>query len=269
MSITADVGHGFRQFLNSPYNLYIGMKQWAGYPYRYMWKCTDGTVLWWGTDNKKIKPVRVEFNPNKCDKEKLCKLLGCIKYPHMTRCDVTFDYHEKLDRYTVIDEKSRKSHDIRGRSGAIETRYVGSMSSALVVRIYNKKVQLAEEEKRTVDGVWWRVEAEIKSRVLDLTYDRNGRLSDPFEGITVKQMDLQSIEDVRQRAMAYYLLNEPGSLSELSHATRWKYKKLLAGLAGGKELGLSACFKKYAGDLLEIVNCYMDVARSHDVILNG
>lgn len=264
LTMVAYEGFGFVEFMNSWSNEYISKRITCAFPYRYLWQCADGTIIQWGNETKKVRPIRIEFNPNKCDKDSLFEVLKRLKYPELTRTDLAFDFEEELSEYLIIDGLSRKSNIWRSGSGKLETFYIGAPSSDLRIRIYNKAL-----EQNMKDAVWWRIEAQLRKGVLDKTYNRFGIIPNPFDGLTIQKEVMNEIKDIKKRAMAYYLMHEPNALGELSHPTRYKYKKLLADLAASKELkiDMDAIYSTHWSELKKSIDQYVGVAKSHDIIL--
>lgn len=255
-----DVGN-FSELMTDPLFDYVGNMTHASYPYRYCWKCADGSFIQWGDENKNVKPIRIEFNPNKVMMDKLRRVLLRVKYAELTRCDLTFDFQIDLSRALFLDMKFRKSNEWRDGTGRLETHYVGC-GDPMIIRIYNKAV----EQKDDTGRVWWRVEAELHRGFLE-TYNNGLGLADPFSGLYIKFPDVSSIDDFQTRACVEYLMRNPNELGNLSKNTRSKYKKILATLDGGKVIDMCELFKQYKPRLTKILSDSLEYARKHDVHL--
>lgn len=259
MSFVADDVGNFSEFVSDPLNAYVGHKMSAKYPYRYSWKCADGTFIQWGDENKNVKAIRVEFNPNHCNLEELRKLLVRVKYAELTRCDLTFDFSIDLSKALFLDKRGRKSNQWRDGLGRLETHYIGC-GDPLVIRIYNKAV----EQKDDTGAVWWRVEAEMHRGLLE-AYNSFNDLVNPFDGLVIGFPSVMEIEDFQTRACVDYLLRNPHEFGNLSKNTRTKYKKILATLSSGKELEMNNLFIEYKPNLKKILDTFMDFTRKHDL----
>lgn len=107
----------------------------------------------------------------------------------------------------------------------------------------------------------------MRRDVLDDTFNRWGILANPFQGLTIKQYDLELVKDIRNKAMLYYILHEPSALGNLSDTSRYRYKKLLASLGGGMELEMGKYFDQYKESLCDKIKEIMHFASRHDVVL--
>lgn len=263
MTLVADDSGRFKSLVEDIGFDYFINGYGAKFPYHYTWECADGSIVQYADETKAVKAIRVEFNPNKCIDDRLIKVLSTLKYPKLTRLDVAFDFEEDLSEYDILDMHSRKTNEWKSGLGRLETKYIGAPTSPLRIRIYDK----ALEQKIENEKVWWRVEAQMRSDWLDF-YNDMGILINPFDGLIIKKSCVDHIDDIRERAMVYYLLNEgKAALSSLSKNSRAKYKKILATLPSDKEIRLSDLFESVKDNVREIINKYMFHARKNDIVL--
>lgn len=170
---------------------------------------------------QKEKRIRFDFNPNKVRKkyEKYYfKILELMHDVHITRKDYAIDLYD-IDLsigWNIYDLASRKSVEYRSGIGILETLYLGAGKSEEVTRMYNKALEQGEKEK-----VWWRVETQLRGKKAQVVgYPA-------FSQIKITRKGGFNDLPVKERAMLYYLQENPTALAELSHASRLKYKKLL------------------------------------------
>ena len=125
-------------------------------------------------DYEQEKVFRLEFNPNKLEKQYLTfyfNIIKRIKFPNVTRIDWAVDYEEDMSQYNFRQLTSRKTIEYRSRSGKLETLYHGSLKSDKFTRIYNKALEkkrsrlklVDEDEEISVKEVLWRVESVVKN----------------------------------------------------------------------------------------------------------
>lgn len=261
LAIVADDVGNFAEVVSNPFSAYIGNRTHAKFPYRYGWQCSDGTYIQWGDENKKGKPIRIEFNPNRCDLKELRKILTRCKYPELTRCDLTFDFDIDFSDAVFIDFRYRKSNEWRDGTGRLETHYFGC-GDPMLIRVYDK----AKEQKDDSGGVWWRVEAELRKSFLEC-YNQYNELADPFEGVCIKIPDTSQIDDFQTRAIVDYLMRNPNEIGNLSKNSRTKYKKILATIECGKVIDMSMLFEQYKPILKKILDDHLHFAKMHDLTL--
>lgn len=200
----------------------VGVSRW---PYRSFVSFYDGTMLQVKAKQAKdIKDFRLEFNPNKCDKEMVYELLRCGEDGHLTRLDVAVDYvGYDLAAYQWMDQARRKRRIYQSAAGRLETRYMGDRSSdGEMVRIYNKA-----KEQKMMDLLWWRVEAQTRYGLEDQvpTSLASKYFADTFANVVAADYTGGDIK-LQERAMLEYLANHPEAWGELSEGSRKKYKEL-------------------------------------------
>lgn len=239
----------------------------AKYPYKKNFYCIDGSLLQW-TDERSVKALRLEFNPNniRLSKENehrrsIVSLLRLMKYAKFTRFDIAFDlYGVDLGAYLFKDFNGRKSNVYRSGNGDIETIYMGAADSDLRLRIYDKATEQGYNKGRIKDGRekahWWRIEAQYRST---WCMSMNGEIEDkktgalvnvrqelfnPFEGVKIYKPSWRELSDVKERALIRYFLQFPEEIQELSKNAQTKYRKIIKELPASHEIDLRAMFEK-------------------------
>ena len=236
------------------------------FPYRYAWQGVDGTFIQW-TDNKRLKPVRIDFNPNKCDSEAIIRILRTLKYGELTRFDVALDFEADLSEYYIQDGNRRKQNYWLGTSGKLETKYIGTRNSDLMIRIYDKaKEQQKENENYEPDIQWWRVEAQMSGRFIDV-FERFKSLYNPFTDLRLFKPDYTNL-DYKDEAIVYRILNDDhtGYLGRMEKRARSKYKKIIASMKANDELNLYEIFEKEKQNLLYHIHKWLDYSKEHSVV---
>lgn len=191
------------------------------YPYRYLIQSVAGfTVLIRDPSNKDIPYLKLIFNPNKlADSPAFVDLINSMKNKRYSRIDYAVDYEHSLADYLYCTNNPKKSSSIFGKSGALETHYIGmGYSGSTRYRVYNK----ALEQKFDNGDVLWRIEAEIRLGPKDDYLDHP-----PFRDLDVLNPAFQDEPNIRDRAMLYYLAEYPSQWEKLDARTRRKYKSLL------------------------------------------
>jgi len=110
-------------------------------------------VLQYGrsVSSSKGRRVRFEINPNKFDFSNIWYRTLLNHIPHLegsdiTRIDFAIDYFFPLDASCFIDKFKLKNFVCNGRGG-VESWYLGSPSSDMQIKIYNKKLEQKENLK--------------------------------------------------------------------------------------------------------------------------
>lgn len=218
-------------------NEYVDLDKYAkkSYGFTHAFRGQQGEFIEVDNDNS----VRIDFNPNKANREQIDLMLSHLKYPHATRNDIAIDYY--LDDFQNIKWSSmrpRKRNYWEDSYGNVETLYIGSPSSDKRFRIYNKSVQQKDRSKwgdswedseaDTIHPNHWRVEVQQRYRG-DQGYKGIDYLPDDLFDIRpyTNNIDLSFIDSPNDRIMVTGLLAIPEQLSELSKNTKTKYKKLL------------------------------------------
>jgi len=123
-----------------------------------------------------------------------------------------------------------KSSEHKGRTGKIETMYFGSRTSDVYYRIYDKKLELKEQQDIVIeDPILWRYEVELKNA------DNIEKLVDfklpIFDDKRIIQYDVDSLP-VTDNLMVTGILAKPQLMDKLSKNTRTKYRKIMKNLGG-------------------------------------
>lgn len=173
---------------------------------------------------------RCEFNPNNCDEKAKVffveKILPNLKDVGFSRLDLAFDVTENLNDFLVMTDIPLKQTVIYGRNGAAETRYFGARDSERYIRIYNKKQERKDNADKEIEFEHlWRVEFELKRQAVD-SWDK------ALDDLTIKQPDIDSIEDVRTQAMIFWVLADLNRWGKLSVNVRSKYRKIIKKMQG-------------------------------------
>ena len=143
-------------------------------------KITDSDfVLAFGTQSEKDQgfiwqnlpndyALRVEFNPNKSESiTKLSPLFldfnskNLASLVRVARIDIAIDYPVEINPALVLCDGVRKSFIACGCNG-LESLYFGTRSSDNYFRIYNKRLELLENDSFEIDHPLWRIELESK-----------------------------------------------------------------------------------------------------------
>jgi Putative phage replication protein RstA len=176
---------------------------------------------------------RLEFNPSKIDKNKkiflkkhVLPLLIDFGY---TRIDLAIDVDENITDYHFEITGRTKTH-IFARDGELATIYIGSRSSKVLMRIYDKKRQLKEKEQVEIsDPVLWRLEYELKgSEMIDSVLE-NG-----FESIIdhrIIQYDFTGVSP-SDECLIECMYHSPSSFSKLSRPTKSRVRKVMRACGG-------------------------------------
>lgn len=198
-----------------------------------------GIFVSWGRgrDDSKGTKMRLEFNPDKFEKEKLKPILQLIgakrlKESRVTRLDVAIDYGADLDPLMFTDSSKRKHSVYWGKSTGAESVYLGSKKSDVLVRVYNKNLQQKEcFDIATVES-WWRVEAQIQ-----IGYDFCSYIENPFkEMMYVKHMFLKGKRKKLIQLLAEYYVKREGIEALLSIAPAGSRNRIRGWFVEAKEL---------------------------------
>lgn len=167
--------------------------------------------------------VRVEFNPSKLTEEEKefvqFVFLDNMRGKEFSRIDLAFDLPIDLNDWYIMSDKALKKTVFYGRDDKPETKYFGVRDSERYIRIYNKKLQLSEVDKKEIeDEHLWRIEFELK-RSMTAKWDKC------FDDLHVLQPDWKSIKNFSERAKIYYLINEQSAWSEIHKNSKVKYRK--------------------------------------------
>ena len=169
--------------------------------------------------------MRVEFNPNKLTyyemnwlKENIINYMEDVGF---TRLDLAFDFEYDLSSYYAMTDKAVKKTIFYGRNGKAETKYFGVRDSDRFIRIYNKKQERKDNADIEIDSEHlWRVEIELKRDMVD-------HWNDCFNDLHILKPNLKTIDNIKERAMIYLLINEEDEWGNLERRTKNKYREIL------------------------------------------
>lgn len=190
----------------------------------------------WDCVNTKMSTIRIEFNPNKVDIDKLVVFFSCIKKfsfesSRIGRIDIAIDYGIYLEPFCWFAKNIALDNFYR-KNAAIKTIYFGSKQSDNQLRVYDK----AEELRKSgieFDFDLWRVEAEIKDfNGQKMNFNDADLLSEfnPFEKL--EYIDTYGFKPNRESQYNLFVYNArvygvDFAKSFLSRATKYRYLKYL------------------------------------------
>ncbi|SDW99591.1 hypothetical protein SAMN05518855_1007217 [Paenibacillus sp. CF384] len=123
----------------------------------------------------------------------------------------------------------------------LQTLNIGSDESEYKVTIYNKLLErkakliknpldVSTEEKDYLETKkhWWRIEFKLKGQAASVDRSFNAfSENNVFRGLKVYKPDYKAADDMRTRAMVYYLLNHEDEWGNLSWESKKKYKEYI------------------------------------------
>ena len=192
--------------------------------------------------------VRLEFNPNE-QTEKTEELkeyfLDVLKGKTVSRADLAFDIHEDLSTYR-FNQPGTTSNFYLGRSGKLETLYVGAGGSERQIRMYNKLKELAAHKKfhklaelPALPSDWWRVEFQLRR---DASEDFVNLATEVLSGLHhVNDLDPTKLNP-KDYALLIAFIEHPELLGQQTQYNRSKYRKLLN--SAKKDTSLSTALKE-------------------------
>ncbi|EZZ32305.1 replication initiation protein, partial [Staphylococcus aureus Tur-12] len=169
--------------------------------------------------------MRVEFNPNKLTHEEMLwlkqNIIDYMEDDGFTRLDLAFDFEDDLSDYYAMTDKAVKKTVFYGRNGKSETKYFGVRDSDRFIRIYNKKQERKDNEDIDINSEHlWRVEIELKRNMVDYW-------NDCFNDLHILKPAWSTLENIKEQAMIYLLINEEGKWGQLTRPTKAKYKNMI------------------------------------------
>jgi hypothetical protein len=154
--------------------------------YEFSVKINDVFCSWGRTEHDpKGSTFRMEFNPNNVAWGTISPILKVLRlgtsllWGRITRIDIAVDYRMDLNPLAFYDDRKMKSHGYWGVNGW-QTLYLGSSSSDVQIRIYDKALEQKESFDIGADSSWWRVEAQDRRSDNILSERKN-----PFENLRV------------------------------------------------------------------------------------
>lgn len=237
----------------------------SNYKYDWTYQMVGGVIFEVGK-RKGENNCRLEFNPNKVvteeQKELIQTLINCMKYVEPSRVDVAIDIRGvDMNDYVIIDDKSRKRHYYVDGVGRMETTYIGL--GDLVLRIYDKAKE-REKEGIEVKGSWWRIESQLRGKLV-----KHYKYFNPYEDITLvpKNAKLEHIKSFKERVFINHLLENPNDLSQLAKNTRYKYKKILKELADSNStIDFKSIYEEYKSEINWTLYTYIKHSRINDIV---
>ncbi|HBH2480396.1 TPA: replication initiation factor domain-containing protein, partial [Clostridioides difficile] len=124
------------------------------------------------------------------------------------------------DYYTMTDKAVKKTI-FYGRNGKPETKYFGVRDSDRFIRIYNKKQE--RKDNADVEVMFehlWRVEIELKRDMVDYW-------NDCFNDLHILKPSWSTLENIKEQAMIYLLINAESKWGQLTRPTKVKYKNMI------------------------------------------
>lgn len=199
---------------------------------------------------------RMEFNPRKISmdqenwlKERVIYMLDDVSF---SRIDIATDCNIDLSQYKILAMQASKRAPIYGLDGRLETVYLGSRTSNVYRRIYNKRTEVESRNKKNqsrnekieiqnsflsqdlqkktheLEPIacenWWRFEYELKhSTCIDSLISSNLPL---FEDVRIFKPDFEGLS-VNDEIYLRTLLREPEMINKLSKNSKTKYRKMI------------------------------------------
>ena len=171
---------------------------------------------------------KLEFNPSKIDDEQKefirAHIIPFLLDVSFSRLDISIDVDEKLSDYQFEIFGRTKTY-IHSRDGELATFYIGSRQSKNMIRVYDKKKQLLEVEKKEIsEKVLWRLEFELKGRHFIDFLMKEG--FDSLIGFRIIRYDFSALSAIDKiLCKSYYLLSD--DFSDLSKNKKWDIRKKL------------------------------------------
>lgn len=174
--------------------------------------------------------VRLDFNPNNASIAELCRIgdgwIGSSPW-RITRVDVAIDYAADLSSSVMRHDTLRKVHRY-GKSGKHETIYFGSVQGDRLIRVYDKRQEMADHgaAEPTEGGAsapstaFWRVEVQHRPRG-----------SEPlplglFDGLWIGSADWDEL-DPFSYCILRTIFEEPDALNRWTGSQRKRWKSRL------------------------------------------
>lgn len=174
----------------------------------------------WGINN-----FFLEFNPSKLSQDRQYQLKTKILYAvsdlKANRYDLAVEFDFSLaDVWHEV--KGQKVAKYYGVNGELETWYIGTAGSDMLVRIYNKNKQLEDTDdlENRREGDWWRYEVQYNRwRLIEKIFD-NGFSFDR----QIKIPDYSSVSPM-DKIVLNSMNSTPDLFSSLSKNTKTSYRK--------------------------------------------
>lgn len=268
----------FYSLINDDINHTILKRYRANFPFDWSYNLPDNVFI---QESNSIdrNNYRIEFNPNNVQEKNnfLMKYIGCMKYAKYSRVDIAIDVEDiDFNDFYIVDNLSRKRISYVSGTGALETLYIGTRSSDLMIRIYDKAKERVQAGFLEYEGKkLWRIEAQIKGDFLKLADYQVMNIPNVFENLTIgyKKSILNSDLDIREKSMLHYLTEFPNEMKTLNKRTRLKYKKMLSDLSQSDSenentIDLAKVFKENKYQIQQKLKLYIEPTKINNKIYN-
>lgn len=220
--------------------------------YQYSVKWCEDYFIQWGVIKNNNETVRIEFNPNKCDLKYLMAFFSVFKkqafsLARVTRLDVAIDYGIYLNPHCWAVKNTPYSASFEFNS-VTKTRYFGSPSSDVQIRIYDKKKEFLDHQEINLPcSDFWRCEAQVKAIGGDsffLHEQKKVTSFNPFERLEFFDPFCFDYEDMGMFSLFCECVKSRGMMWAIrqlgSHNTSSKYKEKFKFLQGDLKFNLPA-----------------------------
>lgn len=186
----------------------------CSFPYRWGLKLESVYIQVAERDAKFVKTGRIEFNPNKCDLEFVTGFIQeYMTSREVTRVDIAIDYYGvDISDYVVVTDRKVSTSWNYGRK--LESVYIGSRSSERFYRIYDKRLEILEEEGYDIGEDLTRCEAVIR------------RVDTKLEGV-FKGIKMYRVRDIKELGMLLVALYYPGEINMLNRRKKGRVLDML------------------------------------------
>ena len=171
---------------------------------------------------------KLEFNPSKIEDEQKefirSQIIPFLLDVSFSCLDISIDVDEKLSDYQ-FELFGRTRSYFHSRDGQLATFYIGSRQSKNIIRVYDKKKQLFEVEKKEIsEEVLWRLEFELKGRhFIDFLMSEG---FDSLIGFRIIRYDFSGLSAIDKiLCKSCYLLSD--DFNDLSKKKKWDIRKKL------------------------------------------
>ena len=199
-------------------------QKFANFPYRKALMFDDGTRISVAEKLEKIQGWRYEFNPNKCNAGGVLRWIKEFVNKdtiNLTRVDYAIDIKDiKINDYYVMGRNGTSHINYYGRTGELETKYIGSKNSDKRWRLYNKRLEILAQTGIDIGREITRLELQLRDNCL---------LSDNEKVFTELLMlrDLSINLGWENTAKIEYLLRDENNWSKLAKHSKLKYQKMI------------------------------------------
>ncbi|MEA4863183.1 MAG: hypothetical protein AB7F40_08345 [Victivallaceae bacterium] len=180
--------------------------------YKYHCEYSNSFDIQWESKQNNNETIRIEFNPNHSNLRELMPILSCftsfkIELCRVSRMDIAIDYFKFINPLCWHVIGGTSITQTISCSGIPQTRYFGSSSSAVQIRVYNKVRELEKSGVHCPENMeLWRCEAQVKEIFGDswflLDVDKVAKFN-PFQRMEV--YNLPSIDTTGQGAYGLFI----------------------------------------------------------------